>query len=71
MRQPTVTLYHTSLDPIEVPESSVRLHERKGWSRKAPAKKAAAEKTAAAKKAPAPVAEPPTTNDSPTAGEEA
>lgn len=64
MRQPTVTLHHSDLDPIEVPESSVRLHERKGWSRKAPAKKAAAEKVTAAKKAPAPVAEPPTTNPS-------
>lgn len=64
-----VTLTHPDLEAeIEVPEISVRIHERSGWSRKAPAK-AAASKAAAVKKAPAPVADPPTTN-SPNAGEE-
>ena len=69
MRHPTVTLHHPDLGSIEVPKSSVRIHERSGWSQKAPAKKAAVEKATAAKKAPAPVADPPTTN-SPDTGEE-
>ena len=65
---PNTTLSHPDLPDIEVPEPSVRIHERAGWSRKAPSK-AKATKAPAAKKAPAPVADPPTTN-SPDTGEE-
>lgn len=65
-----VTLHHESLPDIEVPESSVRLHERSGWSRKAPAKAPAPTKAVAVKKAPAPVAATPTTTNGPSAGEE-
>lgn len=65
-----VTLTHPDLDStIEVPESSVRIHERSGWCRKAPAK-AKAEKANAVKKASRRPPIPPPPTNGPLAGEE-
>lgn len=70
MSQPNVTLTHPQLEAeIIVPESAVHIHERSGWSRKAPAK-AKAEKAPATKKAASPAPTNPNTSNGPTAGEE-
>ena len=69
MPNPTVTIYHPKLGETTCSESAVRIHERNGWSRKAP-KKSEAAKATPAKKAASPAANTPNPTDGPTAGEE-